>query len=99
MFDDVPEAIRMVRATADFWTLDLRIASNTPGTELMQLREYLNEIRFPYFVRNSNVFFPKEIRRESLFEILEFFYDGVASVGFDDDSNDRDNDQARTLKT
>ena len=93
-----PEMIRTVRATAKYWALDLRGVPNIRDNELTQLREYLNEIRFPYFVRNSKVFFPREIRRESLFEILEGFYDGVASVRFDDDSNDRGKDQAEHLK-
>ena len=70
---------RIVRFEDNMW----RIRTDTgelPQSERSELIEYLGEIRFPYRLVGDCLCIIGEIDRATVFERMEYFYDGRAEV-------------------
>ena len=70
---------RIIRLEDKFWHI------RTDNGELScserdEVEEYLGEAKIPYQIIEGCICIPAEVKRNTVFEVLEHFYDGRAEV-------------------
>jgi len=70
---------RIIRFEDDMWRIRTDVG-DLPKSERSELIEYFDEIRLSYRLVGGRLCIVGEIDRETVFEIMEHFYDGRADV-------------------
>lgn len=70
---------RIVRLENDLWRIRAE-SGEIPESEQKELEEYLIEIKMPYRLVDGRLCLEGGVDRDSVFERLQFFYDGWADV-------------------
>ena len=70
---------RIVRQEEDLWCIRTD-TGELPASERDELIEYFGEIKLNYRVVTGHVCIAGSMDRESVFELLEHFYDGRAEI-------------------
>lgn len=70
---------RIIRFENDMWRIRTDVGE-LPKSERSELIEYFDEIKLPYRLAGNCLYIVGEIDRGTVFERVEYFYDGRAEV-------------------
>jgi hypothetical protein len=70
---------RIIRLEDNFWRIRTDVGELS-ASEQEELKEYFNEIKMPYRIINGSLCVPDGVDQASIFERIEYFYDGRAEV-------------------
>jgi len=70
---------RIIRLEDNYWRIRTDIGELS-ASEQEELKAYFNEIRMPYRIINGSLSVPDGVDQASIFERMEYFYDGRAEV-------------------
>lgn len=70
---------RVVRKEEELWCIRTD-DGELEAAEQEELKEYLGEVGMPFQIRSGRIRIPGTVAWETVFERLEFFYDGRAQV-------------------
>ena len=70
---------RIIRLEDDFWHIRTD-NGELPRSARSEVEEYLKETKIQYQIIEGCICIPAEVKRNTVFKVLEHFYDGRAEV-------------------